>query len=49
MAFVSVTRLRVRSFMRSGAHRRVMPHLAKWCDEESRFNKDSTSELRPPD
>jgi hypothetical protein len=23
----------MRSFMRSGAHRRVMPRLAKWCDE----------------
>jgi hypothetical protein len=23
----------MRAFMRSGAHRRVMPHLAKWCDE----------------
>lgn len=25
----------MRSFMRSGAHRRVMPHLAEWCDEAS--------------
>jgi hypothetical protein len=25
----------MRSFMRSGAHRRVMPRLAKWCDEAS--------------
>ena len=23
----------MRSFMRSGVHRRVMPHLAQWCDE----------------
>ena len=23
----------MRSFMRSGAHRGVMPRLAKWCDE----------------
>jgi Domain of unknown function (DUF3291) len=23
----------MRSFMRSGAHRRVMPRLATWCDE----------------
>jgi quinol monooxygenase YgiN len=23
----------MRSFMRAGAHRRVMPRLAKWCDE----------------
>jgi hypothetical protein len=23
----------MRTFMRSGAHRRVMPRLAKWCDE----------------
>jgi hypothetical protein len=23
----------MRSFMRSGAHRRVMPHLSQWCDE----------------
>jgi quinol monooxygenase YgiN len=23
----------MRSFMRRRAHRRVMPHLAKWCDE----------------
>src|ERR1700758_382328 len=23
----------MRSFMRSGAHRRVMPRLAKWCNE----------------
>ena len=23
----------MRSFMRSGAHQHVMPHLPKWCDE----------------
>ena len=23
----------MRSFMRSGAHRRAMPYLARWCDE----------------
>ena len=23
----------MRSFMRAGAHRSVMPHLASWCDE----------------
>jgi hypothetical protein len=23
----------MRSFMRSGRHRRAMPHLAEWCDE----------------
>jgi heme-degrading monooxygenase HmoA len=37
----------MRSFMISGAHRRVMPHLLEWCDEASvaHWTQDS---LEPP-
>jgi hypothetical protein len=40
-------RAAMRAFMLSGAHRKVMPNLAKWCDEASVVHWDQEGTEMP--
>lgn len=41
-------RAAMRAFMLSGAHRKAMPKLAKWCDEASLAHWDQEEAVLPP-
>ena len=41
-------RAAMRGFMLSGAHRKAMPKLAKWCDEASLAHWDQDTAELPP-
>lgn len=41
-------RAAMRAFMLSGAHRKAMPKLAKWCDEASLAHWDQEAISLPP-
>ncbi len=38
----------MKSFMASGAHRTIMPHLLEWCDEASLAHWTQDSAEKPP-